>query len=485
MKIDWRILILILISIIILASAYFIFIGNKDKDTKPPAINSVTENITVYAGDLVEIFVNYTDNVNVTNATLFYKTQSDDSWKNKSIYNGSVKILAETSPIRDIFYYVTVDDEAGNGPVGSPSVNGSNYYVITVIEKENEENTSKVSYVLIEEATSTDCTNCPKIANILYDLYEAGSYNFYYLSLVSDRNTDAKNRLINDYNVYGYPTSYIDGGYNVFVGSGYDKSDFVEAILDSHKRERADVSINLSINYLNNTDQFKTEVILKNNENSNYEGTLKLYLTEIVSEWEGYDGKPYHFSFVEYILDQSVIIDSKSERNYTETISASGYDYENVMLIGALYSSVGEKRYSNIEGNGNEFQAYFVDTVTAAKPIEGGNLPPEVGIVTPEKGRLHLFGIPLFNHSSQFQNTILIGNTKLEIYANDDSSIDKIEIYLDGELEFTLTSEPYEYKIKKFGLIRRILKQHTIKVIAYDDSGKTADAEIDVITVLL
>ena len=75
--------------------------------------------------------------------------------------------------------------------------------------------------------------------------------------------------------------------------------------------------------------------------------------------------------------------------------------------------------------------------------------------------------------------------TELEIYANDDSTIQKIEIYFDNELTETLSSEPYVYMIKKFDTIRHILRSHTIKVIAYDDSGKTAEAKIDVITILL
>jgi hypothetical protein len=476
---------LIIISIIIIISVYFIFFSEGEKDTDPPIINSVTGNMTVFAGDLVEIYTNYTDNVNVTNATLFYKTESEENWNNKSITNGSVKILVKTTPIEDIYYYIIVDDKAGNGPVGSPSINGSKFYIITVNEKENNNNVSKINYVLIEEATATDCINCPKIADILYDLYETGSYEFYYLSLVYDKNTDAKNRLTNSYNVYGFPTSYIDGGYKVLVGSSHDKADFVEAILDSQERERPYVTINVTIEYLNETDEFKTDVYIENKENSNYEGILKLYLTEIISEIEGYDGKPYHFAFVDYILNENIDIDSSSAQNYSKTISASEYDYENVMVIGALYNSEGEKRYSDTSGNGNEFQAYFVDAVTGAKPVEDGNLPPEVGILNPEKGRIHLFGNPIFTNLAKRERTWLIGSTDLDIYANDDSAIQKIEIYFDGELKETLTSEPYKYTINKFDSIRHILRSRTIKVIAYDDTGKTAEAEIDVITVLL
>ena len=78
-----------------------------------------------------------------------------------------------------------------------------------------------------------------------------------------------------------------------------------------------------------------------------------------------------------------------------------------------------------------------------------------------------------------FKNTILLGSTKIfTVHAEDDSGIDKVEFYIDGELIDTIEEAPYNYIYKK--LIRSIfLKKHTLEVIAYDDEGKTSSASIE------
>jgi hypothetical protein len=68
----------------------------------------------------------------------------------------------------------------------------------------------------------------------LDSIYESGDYPFYYVSLVEDRGSDygdtlARTRLKGDYNLWGYPTCYIDGGY--LVHSGGPRVDTAEAEL--------------------------------------------------------------------------------------------------------------------------------------------------------------------------------------------------------------------------------------------------------------
>lgn len=67
--------------------------------------------------------------------------------------------------------------------------------------------------------------------------------------------------------------------------------------------------------------------------------------------------------------------------------------------------------------------------------------------------------------------------------ASDDSGIEKVEFYLDEVLIYTDEEAPYEYEIKKAGLLRPILpRKHTITVKAYDTEGKTDDASLEVRT---
>ena len=81
---------------------------------------------------------------------------------------------------------------------------------------------------------------------------------------------------------------------------------------------------------------------------------------------------------------------------------------------------------------------------------------------------------------SLIKNTVLFGKKVIEIQAEDDSSVEKVEIYIDEELITTLVDTPYEYSLKKISTIRSVLlKKHTLEVIAYDDQGKTASTTLD------
>ncbi len=86
----------------------------------------------------------------------------------------------------------------------------------------NVQNSSR--FVFIELGTKIVCSECPKISIILNELYSSGDYPFYYVSLPQD-NPKALER-INDYNIWGYPTAYIDGGSATLVGSTIEKADF-------------------------------------------------------------------------------------------------------------------------------------------------------------------------------------------------------------------------------------------------------------------
>ena len=121
----------------------------------------------------------FSDNINVTNATIFYKTASANNWSFTSILSGSVNIYIPKNSDEDWYYYVTIDDAAGNGPVGDPSTNGSAYYTITVSDNGNNGDNEFVHRVFIEEATATWCAPCTQVAAILHDLHETKKDQFY------------------------------------------------------------------------------------------------------------------------------------------------------------------------------------------------------------------------------------------------------------------------------------------------------------------
>ncbi len=72
--------------------------------------------------------------------------------------------------------------------------------------------------VFVEEGTATWCSACPSLINWLHNLQGTG-LNFRYVALVHDKNNVAKNRLDNEFNTGYFPTTFMDGGSRVTVGS--------------------------------------------------------------------------------------------------------------------------------------------------------------------------------------------------------------------------------------------------------------------------
>ena len=337
------------------------------------------------------------------------------------------------------------------------------------ITKEAPENHT----VLIEEGTATWCSNCPTVSTILDDLYTSGNYHFYYVAMIEDKNITAKDRLEQEYNIYGYPTVYIDGGYKVLLGANTPVSAFEDAIHAASTRVVPALKINLSTQWNQNTNNVETSVIVHNLGNVTYQGRLRVYLTEINSRWSDYSGKTYHYGFLDYLVNEEVSIPAGGQITRSNITDATGLYPTNLMVIAGVFNATKQQGYSN-PPSGNPFDAYYTDATVGKRVVEG-NLPPEVGITNPKNGRLHILGKPII--ATKNMKTILLGRTNITASATDDSNVTKVEFYIDDKLVATFTTQPYEWMWKKHSWLRT---KHTIKVIAYDDEGKTSIATMDV-----
>ena len=155
-------------------------------------------------------------------------------------------------------------------------------------------------------------------------------------------------------------------------------------------------------------------------------------------------------------------------------------DPENLMVIGVVFNSEKNQGYSDPPNNKRPFNAYYADAADGSEVLTGGNLPPSVGFSTPKIGYLHIMGIPIWDYIIR-KPTVLIGKTKIVAEAFDeDSEIEKVQFYIDDELVSEDTEPPYEYSFRKVKLFKRILRNHTISVKAYDDEGKTGTNSIEV-----
>jgi len=357
------------------------------------------------------------------------------------------------------------------------NVTGINIGPKKIIKKLNNQDFTHV--VFCEQGSATWCPYCPMTSDALYKIYSSSEYPFYYVSLVYDKNEKAKYRLLNDYNLKGFPTCFFDGGYEVIYG-GYPTEDpYKNKILLSGEREVANVDISLDANWVSGCCNkiVSCEVTIFNNEEQPYSGFLKIYLTEINSRWYDYNGNPYHFGFLDFIADTGVNVSPKEKLNlvYEWNPSESEYsdvDPSNLMVIGVLFNSEEHQGYSDPPDNTKQFTAYYVDDADVDVVLEG-NLPPEVGIVTPKEGYLYLFNKP--RTRMPFGNTVIIGETDVEVYANDDTSVERVEFYIDNNLKKEIYEEPYVWILDSL-----LFGKHLLKVIAYDDQGKSSSVEMEI-----
>ena len=482
MKLNLKLLAtLLVIVILLLTSIYIVYFTDEDNsDNGLPSIKNVTGDISGKKGEIITIYATFSDNIEVTKAQLYYRLSTDTEWVSKSILSGEVDISLDSDD--DIYYYVLVDDAAGNGPVGDPSIDGSSYFTISVFEDDGDEQYTR--NVFLEEGSFTTCTYCPIVAEILYDLYISGDYNFYFVTLIRS-NTKVVDRLDNEYNIYALPTVYVDGGYKVLMSGGHEKSEYAQAIRDAEYRSVPDIRLTLEAEYNNNTDKLICNVLVTNKQEEIYNGRLRVYLTEKISRWSGPEGEPYHFGFLDYLINQEISINGNVNASFNETRDISDLDPENLMVIAAVFNSEKNQAYSNPQDNKNPFDAYYADAVEGSELIEGGNLPPTVGISLPELGKLHLLGKPIYEFKLH-KNTVLIGKTKIVAKAEDDSGIEKVEFYIDGKLVGEDAEEPYEYSFRKVKFLKRFVRKHSISVIVYDNEGKTGKSDsIEVITFFL
>jgi len=498
-----KVIIIVAVSVVLVSSGYTLLLnglslqpatsedngpGNTEvSDTLAPTITSINGDTIGDAGTQVTITTTFTDNVAVTSAKLYYKPATALAWSSKSILSGSANLLLPDNSNESWYYYITIDDAAGNGPIGDPSADGSSYYTIMVMNTpmnppddndtngnngNNMQNYSR--FVFIELGTKIVCSECPKISIILNELYNSGNYPFYYVSLPQD-NPKALAR-INDYNIWGYPTAYIDGGYATLIGSSIQKSDFEKNITSAAERITPLVFISTTAHWDNQTNIITIHIQVENQERKDYQGQLRVYITEVIStKWQA--GTPMHFSFLDFLINEDVQIPANDHLSINKTLSASDLDPENLILFSVLFSTETQTRYSQPPDK-NPFEARFVDAVNASRVVQGGNLPPEVGVQNPSVKYFHRFGKPV--RKTMTGETVVVGKTTIVASVHDDSKIEKVEFYINNKLMTTVTQEPYQWTWHKFSFGKK-----TITIRAFDDSGKQSTATIDVLAFML
>ena len=254
--------------------------------------------------------------------------------------------------------------------------------------KEKNNPSSYTHTIFAEFATSTTCTHCKYAHGALKNIYAGSWHPFNYVTLVCNENTKAYYRAHNEYNAYGYPTVFFDGGLDVDVGASSiptAQATYNASILNAGSREVPDINIQLFVDWLGNATMNITTTV-ENNQAVSYGANIRVYVTEIVSSMGWYDtaGQLYTFPFLEYAFNEQIQIDSDSL--WQDSIIWDGHDYNdgygndfgniqygNIMIIATIYNNTWHQGYAYPPAS-NPFDAYYVDDTVAFRV--GDNCPP-------------------------------------------------------------------------------------------------------------
>ena len=128
--------------------------------------------------------------------------------------------------------------------------------------------------------------------------------------------------------------------------------------------------------------------------------------------------------------------------------------------------------YYSIDNAGNEENEH-----TASLHINKN--APTLVVNTPQKGYVYIAGRPVMK--TLLGTTIIVGAITIEAAVTDEvSGVNKTEFYVNGVLKHTAYAPPYEWLWEE-----RALFLNAIKVIAYNNAGNTAVAEVRVIAFIL
>ena len=195
-----------------------------------------------------------------------------------AIFNPEAKKAYAYPPLQNPFNAYYVDAAAGATPGNTDH---------------NTKNDEFTHTVFVEEGTATWCPYCPAMADALNNVYKSGEYPFYFVALIQDMATSAKDRL-EDFNIYGYPTSFFDGGRKVLVGGVTNENTYKTRIEQCGTGDVHDLDLSLTVEWAGNGVLDISIEITNNEETPNYAPSMPI----ITGPSSGRTNKKYDFTFV-------------------------------------------------------------------------------------------------------------------------------------------------------------------------------------------
>jgi len=176
-------------------------------------------------------------------------------------------------------------------------------------------NVSNVDFshtVNVEYASKSTCPHCPAASSQLYSIYNSDDYDLYYVTIVTDKIGElsmlAQSHLVkrlNELGVQYIPDVYFDGGYKNILGKQSDEQPYRNAIVQCGERVVPDIDLNMDVEW-KGEGVIKITVDVQNNEVDEYNGHLRVYITEIESRWNDQQGNPYRFVVLDIPVDRGL-----------------------------------------------------------------------------------------------------------------------------------------------------------------------------------
>jgi len=265
--------------------------------------------------------------------------------------------------------------------------------------------------MLAEYFTYTTCEPCKFAHQALKNIYKyhqnnLGYHPFYYISMVYDVNDWAEDRH-DELGVQVSPTVCWDGPYRKDAGAESvqnAENKYNNSIAITGNRNVKDIDLELDVEWCGATNEGPTDgqtfvyvetnltwmltamdidVNIDNNENSQYDGHLRVYVTEVNSTyWDDTWDNPYTFAFLDYAWNEDVSLSAGG--SWSDTDEWDGWDHnngqgerydeiyqDNCMVIAAIFdednNNYADETDGFLAGKGTGpkvFDIYFGNTTT-------------------------------------------------------------------------------------------------------------------------
>ena len=176
-----------------------------------------------------------------------------------------------------------------------------------------------------------------------------------------------------------------------------------------------------------------------------------------------------HFSQNEFTLTVNVV----GNGTVTKDPNQATYPYGTIVELTAIPDKgwLFDSWSGDLTGSENPKEIFIDEDKVVDANFKEDDIPPEVTIISPD------YGIYIFNRKlGGFIFPFVFNQVTVEVEASDkDSGMEKVEIYIDGELVSSDNEAPYDYLFEEASK-----KFHTIEVIGYDNAGNTNTDSISV-----